>query len=144
MRAWGAVAMMCLLVGAPTHADAQGLQGGTGARSYTVARGRTIPLGQHYASSNCVFTGVPQVAVLQNPTLGTVGQAMVQTTVENTPLDASGKPRPASHMECVGKPMTVLEVRYTAGSTKGTESFSYQLTYPGGNSGRIDARITIR
>ena len=144
MKVWGHIGVVGLLFGMVIHANAQGLQGGTGSRTYAVARGRTIPLGQHYTSSNCGFTGVPQITVLQSPTLGTVSQAMVQTTVESTPLDASRKPRPASHMECVGRPMTVVEVRYTAGSTKGTETFSYQLTYPGGNTGRIDARVTVR
>ncbi|NBJ09790.1 hypothetical protein [Microvirga arsenatis] len=144
MRIWRHAGIVSLLVCMPVHVGAQGLQGSSGSRVYTVARERTIPLGQHYSSQNCAFTGVPQVIVLQNPGLGTISQAVVQTTVETTPLDASGKPRPVSHTECAGKPMTVVEVRYTAGSTRGTDSFSYQLTYPGGNTGRIDARVTVK
>ena len=144
MKAWGLIGVACLVLGASNPAGAQTLQGGSGSREYAVPRGRTIPLGQHYTSSNCGFTGTPQVKVLQSPSLGTVSQATVQTVVESSPLDASGKPRPASHMECVGKPMTVLEVRYTAGSKKGTESFSYQLAYPGGHTSRIDAHISIK
>jgi hypothetical protein len=70
MKVWGYIGVVGLLIGMAIHANAQGLQGGTGSRTYTVARGRIIPLGQHYTSSNCGFTGVPQVTILQSPTLG--------------------------------------------------------------------------